>query len=123
MHDSLHKLRMGTKTKVFVRFSEKWWGDTHTIWIYPSTANKAINAIKATEATSSPLWPEWVDASDVACVPTLFGFVSGVEGKRIADLATTPEGLAQVRAEVESVFAAIIPALLAARQSDRAIST
>jgi polyamine oxidase len=123
MHDSLHKLRMGTKTKVFVRFSEKWWGDTQTIWIYPSTANKAMTAIKATEATSSPLWPEWVDASDVAGVPTLFGFVSGVEGKRIADLATTPEGLAQVRAEVESVFAAIIPALLATRQSGRAIST
>jgi hypothetical protein len=106
MHNSLQKLRMGTKTKVFVRFSEKWWGDTHTVWIYPSTANNAI------EPTDSPVWPEWVDASDVAGVPILFGFVSGFEGKRIADLAATPEGLAQVRAEVESLFAAITPALL-----------
>jgi polyamine oxidase len=105
MSNSLHKLRMGSKTKVFVRFSEKWWGDTHTIWIYPSQAHSS-------ETTNSPLWPEWVDATDVAGVPTLFGFVSGLEGKRIADLAATPEGFAQVRAEVESLFAAITPALL-----------
>ncbi len=105
MSNSLHKLRMGSKIKVFVRFSEKWWGDTHTIWIYPSEAHPS-------ETANSSLWPEWVDASDVAGVPTLFGFVSGGEAKRIADLAATPEGFAQVRAEVESLFAAITPALL-----------
>jgi Flavin containing amine oxidoreductase len=110
MHNSLHKIRMGSKTKVFVRFTEKWWGDTHTIWVYPSPSTSP-----QLDPVASPLWPEWVDATDLAGVPTLFGFVSGLEGKRIADLALTPEGMAQIRTEVENLFAAIQPALVASK--------
>ena len=102
LHGALHRLRMGSKTKVFVRFTEQWWGDTHTIWMYSSAG---------TDPTASPLWPEWVDATELAGVPTLFGFVSGHEGKRIADLALTPEGLAVVRTEVENLFRVVEPAL------------
>ena len=118
---SIHRLRMGSKTKVFVRFAERWWGDTQTIWVYPSTGTHEPGApVDELDPTVSPLWPEWVDATDVAGVPTLFGFVSGLEGKRIADLAVTSEGLAQVRREVENLFAAIQPALIADKEPAQA---
>jgi monoamine oxidase len=123
LHASLHRLRMGTKTKVFVRFTEKWWGDTQTIWVYPSTetGQPERDASHPLDPTASPLWPEWVNASDVSGVPTLFGFVSGLEGKRIADLASTPQGLAAVRAEVENLFHAMEPALREGRLSNKVL--
>jgi monoamine oxidase len=108
---SLHRLRMGSKTKVFVRFTAKWWGDTHTLWMYPSAPANETDFSEQRDPTASPLWSEWVDATDVAGVPTLFVFLSGSEGQRIAELALTPEGLAQVRAEVENLFRVVEPAL------------
>jgi monoamine oxidase len=124
LHASLHRLRMGSKTKVFVRFTEKWWGETHTIWVYPSasTTNPGTQAEPTgvnQQTLVSPLWPEWVDASDVAGAPTLFCFVSGVEGQRIAELGATPHGLELVRAELENLFAAIQPALIEGRASNQ----
>ncbi len=76
---SLAKLRMGNKAKVFVRFSTRWWGDAEQIRMSPASLPDDPTDISAVGV--------WVDASAVSSVPVLCGFVGGRDALRLQSLS------------------------------------
>ncbi len=81
--ESLGKLRMGEKAKVFVEFASKWWGDAEEIQLYPVTPHE--------DPTRVSLVGTWVDATKLAGVPMLCGFVGGREAIRLQHLSAAAE--------------------------------
>jgi polyamine oxidase len=83
--EAIQRITVGHKCKVFVEFSERWWGDAPQVWVFPNEAS-------ATPTEPHTQWALWVDATDQVGVPTLCGFLGGPAAKRIQDLAVTSAG-------------------------------
>jgi monoamine oxidase len=96
---SLSMLKMGQKAKVFVRFSERWWGDAVELWSYPATPS----------ADGITRWPLWVDVSRPLGAPALCAFLGGPEARRIQELfADGPAGRSTVEAELRSALRSFV---------------
>jgi monoamine oxidase len=96
--DALSKLSLGQKCKVFVQFTESWWGDTQQIWIYPSDSEQ--HGKPHTE------WALWVDAShpQQSDVHVLCCFLGGVAAKRVQLQAQSAKGLSELKTELQTVL-------------------
>jgi monoamine oxidase len=97
--DALSKLSLGQKCKVFVQFTESWWGDTQQIWIYPSD-DKSPQTNRHTE------WALWVDAShpQQSDVHVLCCFLGGLAAKRVQLQAESAEGLGELKTELQTAL-------------------
>jgi polyamine oxidase len=73
---ALSLIRMGHKAKVFVQFTTRWWGELERIRVAPSAPN-------VTDPSNTSTIGTWVDASAVAGVPLLCGFIGGTEAIRL----------------------------------------
>jgi monoamine oxidase len=98
--EALSFLNMGHKCKVYIHFSERWWGNTDRMWLYP--ANQT--------ATNEPTaWALWVDASMPSGVPMLCGFLGGSAAQHAQRAFLSETGKASLLAEALAALRSVVP--------------
>jgi monoamine oxidase len=80
---ALELLTMGNKCKVYIQFSQRWWGDADQMWIYPEHPTETHSP------TESALW---IDVSQPSNVPMLCGFLGGAAAERAQAESLTEAG-------------------------------
>jgi monoamine oxidase len=81
--EALTYLSMGQKGKVYIAFSEAWWGDADQLWVYPD---------ETTNRDAPTSWALWVDASRPSNAPLLCGFLGGLSARRAQHAAQSESG-------------------------------
>jgi polyamine oxidase len=87
---AISRLEVGQKCKVFVQFTQRWWGDAQELRLFP------------TAGWSGPTqWALWVDASLPSKVPMLCGFLGGHTARRVQEGFALHGDHAALRREIE----------------------
>jgi monoamine oxidase len=95
---AMSRLEVGHKCKVFVRFTQRWWGDAQALHLFPTA-----------QWTGPTQWARWVDASLPSNVPMLCGFLGGHAAQRVQDAFARYGDHPALRREIEAALQWLYP--------------